>query len=145
MTTKTIIRARELREMGLTHEAIGKELGVSRQRIHQILGKQRNSMFRPIDEAKAFYPNMARWMNENQVSRAELARRAFGADAVAKSISKQNAISDILTGTYKNIPKPYIDALIKATGLPYEVLFATREQYNKVGDSSYESASLNWR
>jgi hypothetical protein len=109
-------RARQLREEGLTYQQIGKALGCSKQYIAQILGKQDVSKYRYFHNC--IYPNISKWMNANKVSLAEFVRR-MGHQAISGNLA---TLRDILTGRVQP-RKPYIDLMIKVTGMPYEVLF----------------------
>ena len=65
----------EDRRNGMTLEAIGRKHGVSRARVSQILGSYSVKNFQPVQDSP--YPNLAKWMNENQISRSELERRLY--------------------------------------------------------------------
>lgn len=114
MTNKELVQA--LVEKGFTYQAVGDLLGVSRQRVHQILTKSVTN--RVSLGKKIIYPNLLEWSLEQKCNREDfLSRMGFSCDAASK-----NKLSRILTG--KQMPtKDYIDKMIQATGLSYETLF----------------------
>lgn len=78
MIDRDLIRAD--RAQGMTYEQISKKYGVSRQRIHQIIGGDTDRVknyFRTLTEKDCIYPNLRKWMNDNKVSKVELSRRIF--------------------------------------------------------------------
>lgn len=106
------------RDSGMTYEEIAIMFGVSRQRVHQVCGKYNPCRFQFISEKGCIYPNWRNWMNENKVSRYELARRM---GLLSSQTSYVNAISGYMSG--KCEPKMwFIDKLLEVTGLKYEVL-----------------------
>ena len=116
----------ELREQGKTYQEIADEVGCTKQYIGQVCGKYNPSMFHFITESECIYPNLRKWMNENKISRKELIRRS----GIYETTNHSSHLSYIMTG-YAQPPKPTIDKLIAATGMPYEVLFA-RVEYKEV-------------
>ena len=111
--------AKRLRSEGYKYREIAEILGCSHQYVAQILGKQQVEKFRVIDDS-CIYPNLRRWMNENQISRAELTRLM---DYVPVA-ENQIRLAKIMRGEV--LPKKdLIDTMISVTKLPYEVLFAT--------------------
>lgn len=108
----------EDRAAGMTYEEIGTKYGVSRQRVGQICGKWNKYYFKVIKKDGCVYVNLRNWMNENSVSRNELARR-MGMEPTGETLAR---LRSYLTGR-NNPPKTYIDRLIKATGMNYEMLF----------------------
>jgi transcriptional regulator with XRE-family HTH domain len=110
--------AQSLREQGYTHQQIAEQLGVSRQYICHICGKQDPCHFQYVTD-KCVYPNLRKWMNDNKVSRAELLRR-MGYQPISGNYGKLEAI---MMGIF--LPnKAYIDKMLAVTGLTYEALFA---------------------
>ena len=109
-----------LREQGMTYQQIADKVGVSKQYIAQICGKRNPRHFRVITEEGCIYPNLRAWMNDNKVSRRELLRRM---GRLAWPVNSQ-MLSRYLRG--EDSPrKEVIDAMLKATGLTYEFMFAT--------------------
>jgi transcriptional regulator with XRE-family HTH domain len=117
MTDKTR-RMMEAREQGLTYQQIADLFGVSKQRVGQVLGRYEPAKFQYVSEKGCIYPNWRKWMNENKVGRNELLRR-MGLQAAAES---SHNLASYMTGR-TNPRKPYIDKLLKVTGLTYEELF----------------------
>jgi transcriptional regulator with XRE-family HTH domain len=112
----------ELREQGYTYQEIGEELGCTKQYIGQICGKYNPNRFQFITESGCVYPNLRKWMNENKISRKELIRRS----GIYETANSSYHLTGILEGKSQP-PKPTIDKLIAATGMPYEVLFSQVE------------------
>ena len=117
MDKKTIARA--LRDQGFTYQQIADKLGVSRQRVCQICGRQDEAHFRVVTE-HCVYKNIRQWMNLHRVSRNEFVRR-MGLTADAENSQR---LGRVLRG--EDMPrKDYIDSMMKVTGMTYEVMFAT--------------------
>ena len=116
----------ELREQGKTYQEIADEVGCTRQYIGQVCGKYNPNMFHFISESECVYPNLRNWMNKFKVSRKELIRRSGIYESTYSSVH----LSSIMRGETQP-PKPTIDKLIAATGMPYEVLFA-KVEYKEV-------------
>lgn len=106
------------RRAGMTYEQIGEKHGVSRQRVGQLIGKSNKYCFRVIKENGCKFVNLRRWMNENHISRNELARMM----GYCPSGETMNRIRSYLSGT-NDPPKAYIDKMIEATGMDYQTLF----------------------
>ena len=106
----------EDRKSGMILEEIAKKHGVCRTRVSQILGRYHVTNFQPVRNCP--YPNLAKWMNENQISRAELTRRLYGNGCSGNVPRVQSYIHGRL-----DPPKRFIDKLLKEAGMSYEVLF----------------------
>ena len=106
------------RAAGMTYAEIGAKYGVSRQRVGQICGKWNKYYFKVIKRDGCVYVNLRNWMNENSISRNELARK-MGLDPTGETMAR---LRSYLTGR-NNPPKTYIDRLITVTGMNYETLF----------------------
>lgn len=69
-----VIKAKEMLNNGVTFTDVAKHFGVSKQRIHQMLGKQKLSCV--VRGTKGMiYPNLKRWMIENEVTYKDLLER----------------------------------------------------------------------
>lgn len=108
---------KELYDLGYSQSQIANKFGLSRQRVHQILGKRDQKYFRYFDEKRCVYPLLRHWLNENQISTAELTRRLFGNN----NPKNQHVVSNILKGG--NCLKHHIDNLLKETEITYEEAF----------------------
>lgn len=114
MTDKTLVKT--LVGLGLTYEATGKALGISKQRVHQIVAASVSG--RECLGKKIIYPNLLMWSIEHKVTREEFLRRmGYPTDK-----SHKNALNRVLNGVCMP-KKDYIDKMLLATGLTYEVLF----------------------
>ena len=110
-------RARELRDQGLTYKEIAEIMGVTKQCIAMMCGKENPSHFRMFSDSLA-YPNLRKWLNTNKVSMAEFVRRC----GYVPYGSQQAQFRSWMYG--RNDPsKRIIDACLKATGMTYEELF----------------------
>lgn len=108
----------ELRNSGMTHREIAKRFGCSPQYVAVVCSKSYPAHFIPIGD-NCVYPNLRRWMNEHKINRRELMRR-MGLTLHASNYSRLN---DYLRGA--SLPrKDYIDKMLEATGMTYEVLFS---------------------
>ena len=117
MTDNARIKAmRDLRSQGLSYEEIGKEMGISRQRVYQLIGgyTKHSVIVRP---EQCVYPAIRFWMIENNVSVNGLTRLMFG----LMESEERNKVSGLLKGA--NCHKSMIDRILKVTGLTYEVAF----------------------
>ena len=112
----------DLRDEGLTYEEIGEKVGISRQRVYQLIGGEK-PLFRAVNEDYCVYPNIRRYMNENRISVTQLTRLAYG-DVHTSNIQRMHRL---LEGS-KMASKTTIDRVLWATGLPYEVAFAREEE-----------------
>lgn len=118
----------ELRAQGLTYEEIGKRFGLSRQRIHVLIGSMRTrksntdiekiayegiyQMF--VEDPKMTFAKLARMMSRSKAhghARTERIRRM-----VTKSQDVRVSIDDI-------------NNLLRAVGRPYEEVFRVRENH----------------
>ena len=107
-----------MRESGMKLREIADALGVSRQYVAEVCGKCTPAHFRPVG-SECIYPNLRKWMNENNVSRKEFVKR-MGLEIYPDSY---NRFGKLIKGESQP-PKPYIDKMLKVTGLSYETLFA---------------------
>lgn len=115
-----------LRQQGLNYAQIAKACGVSRQYVAQVLGGYDPYRFIPVSE-KCIYPNLRKWMNDNKVSCKEFLRRMGYATTEGNTYYKfRGCIMGEIQPT-----KPYIDKMLKVTGLTYEVLFYEGKKYGK--------------
>lgn len=117
MTKKEQMRA--MREQGMKHKEIAAAFGVSAQYVSVVCGKFGPSHFVPIGD-ECIYPNLRKWMNKNKVTRAEFLRRM----ELATHNSNHARFNKCIRGEYQP-RKPFIDKMIKVTGLKYETLFYT--------------------
>lgn len=116
----------EDREKGMTYREIAKKHGVSYQAVAASVGRYAPHQFRPFTGKGCVYPNLRKWLNDNEVSRAELLRR-MGMVPGGKPIA---TLSSYLKGEcYPR--KEYIDDLLRVTGLTYEKLFTREEGHEK--------------
>lgn len=106
------------RELGMTYAQIGEKHGVSRQRVGQLIGHSNKYCFRVIKKEGCKFVNLRNWMNENSISRNELARRM----GLVPSGVIMGRIRSYMSGENKP-PQHYIDMMIEATGMDYETLF----------------------
>ena len=113
----------EDRESGMTFAEIGKKYGISSSRVGQILGRHCVKNFQPV--RNCIYPNLAKWMNENKISRAELTKRIYGNSDATNALR----IASYIRGE-TDIPKRTIDKLLKVTGMTYEVLFQKEDNHD---------------
>lgn len=110
----------ELRLSGKSYEEIGKLFGVSKQRVFQLIGGNEKCR-RKVDEVanqKIKYVGLRNWMRDNGVSIARLTRLIYGHGNASTQTNTRLKIYGEL-----EMPKSFIDKLIKITGLSYERLF----------------------
>ena len=108
-----------LRDKGFTYDEIGKQCGISKQRVQQIIGKESKGTFRALTADRCIYDGLRKWMNENHITVTELTRRLYG------NTSPNNYHSTYvrLNGLKKDISKSFIDKVLAITNLTYEEAF----------------------
>lgn len=120
MTTKE--RCLQLEAQGYNRKQIAEAVGVTRQRVYQILGTAEKGFFKPITEQGCIYPNWRKWMNDNKVSVPAFSR-LMGMDSASRDYG---LIKRWMRGD--NFPLKFnIDKIIEITGLSYEELFSKEE------------------
>ena len=107
----------KMHESGMTYAEIGAVMGISKQRVFQLIGKIRKGCFKPISKEQCIYIGIRNYMNENKVSKSELVRKIFG----RIDSEEYNRVRKALIST--DIRKNMIDKILKATGLTYEYAF----------------------
>jgi transcriptional regulator with XRE-family HTH domain len=106
------------RNAGMTYREIGKKYGISHQRVHQVCTGKRGPKFRPYKPEECIYPNLRRWLNENEVNRSEFVRR-MEFEVIGNRVAEA---ARWFTG--ERYPyKKSIDKMLAVTGLTYEELF----------------------
>ena len=103
---------------GKTYQQIGEAFGISRQRVHQMIGGRDVRFFRHIGTKTCIYKGVRKYLNDNQISIAELVRRTYGIYHPKNFYSMRNRLSGVT-----DINKTYIDKILEVTGLTYEVAF----------------------
>ena len=111
-----------LRDQGLKHREIAEIIGCTRQYVAQVCSKRDPNYFIPVGD-ECIYPNLRNWMNENKVTRKELLRRM----GYTEQGENYERLRKIIRGKqYPN--KRYIDKMLEATGMTYEILFYTEAE-----------------
>ena len=106
----------ELRESGMTYDKIGEAIGLSRQRVYQLIGgKDAPSGYKPQE---CVYDGIRKWMDDNKITTTRLVRMMY--DGICEPPT-YNKVRAMLNGV--NCRKSVIDRLLKATGLTYEQAF----------------------
>lgn len=108
---------REMRKNGMTHQEIADEFGLSRQRVHQLIGNRSRGHFWYVTEDRCKYEGLRNWMNENEVGVTELTRRIYH----NAHPNNQANISYKLRGNQATIE--FIERILDVTGLTYEEAF----------------------
>lgn len=111
-----------LRAQGYSYAKIADVSGISRQMVHCLIGKTDIGKVRPITEKQCVYPSLRKWMNDNHISRMELARRVYG-NTGGRNYQRVNDFITARSGI-RTLHKPFLDKLLEITGLTYEQLFA---------------------
>ena len=108
----------EDRKLGMTYREIAAKYGVTFQSVQYACMRHEGGTFRYFQPDEVVYPNLRRWLNENLVTKAELARRL--------GMKPDKQISCWLSGK-TNPSHKTISKFIAATGMTFEQLFATEE------------------
>ena len=112
----------EMRESGKTYQEIGAAVGLTRQRVYDLVGDiGSGKMFRGVKEDQCIFPNLRQWMNKNLMTIAGLARLLYGQSAT----DYKNKLRKMLSGE-SNIRKKTIDKILDLTGMTYEECFAEK-------------------
>ena len=112
----------QARKQGMTYRQIAQKYGVTPQAVAAACAIHAPGHFKPYTETEVVYPKLCKWLNDNEVSRNEFARR-MGLAPYAKNCYR---VSDYFRG--KNYPlKETIDKMLRVTGLTYEELFSLEE------------------
>lgn len=109
----------EMRNQGMTYAAIGKRLGISRQRVHQILNyfKQNEPAYTRRRKHRIIYTNIEKWLNDAGV----------GVYAMSKITGIEYfKLNNSLIGT-RDFTRPELKALKKATKMTYDELLMVDE------------------
>jgi predicted transcriptional regulator len=118
MTREDIVRMFEMRIDGATYEEIGKEFGVTRERIRQILEKNIKQPIVPVEQTY-IYPGLRNWMLTNGCN--------------ANKLRNETNVCKTMTGFYNklkgrsNFSINEIKTLLSYTGLTFEEAFGTVE------------------
>lgn len=108
----------EDRDAGMTYKQIAEKHGVSHQYVSQVVSTYNPKNFRFITPTGCIYPNLRKWMNDNQVGTSELLRRMY-LEPLQGNVERLRAVMQ----GHRNPRKDYIDRMIEATGMKYEKLF----------------------
>lgn len=103
------------RDAGMTLKQIAEKHHVSKQYVSRVVGCVE---FKEITEKQCIYPNLRKWMNENEIDKRELLFRMYLVPGGATS----QKLNRILKGQAAPT-KDWIDAMLEATGMTYERLF----------------------
>lgn len=115
-----MLSMREKLESGMTLQEVGEELGITRQRVAQLVGSIRE--MREYTKTYSVYYGIDSWMKFNRVTYARFARML----GYAPSASNQRNLARRLMGKV-DVSKSWIDAVLKLTGLTYEEAFSRRD------------------
>lgn len=107
-----------MREQGMTFKEIAIAYNISKQRVHQIIGRENKSYFITIRKDCCVFDAIRNWMNENKISMAELTRRLYGNSGVGN----QKLTKSRLSGKFE-LKKTFIDKILTITNLTYEEAF----------------------
>lgn len=111
----------EMHKQGMTYAEIGQKMGISRQRVFQLIGDTRKGSHKLITEKECVYVGIRNWTNENKISRTALTRIING----TFHASKYERLIRVLKGV--DCHKHNIDKILKVTGLTYEEAFKLEE------------------
>jgi hypothetical protein len=110
----------ELYLSGKTLAEVGREFGISKQRVFRIIGgTDRHRRVTDEQLAKIKYIGLRNWMKENNVSLMGLTRLLYDNTEAENWSRTRNRIYG-----RTDMGKRFIDKLITITGLSYEVLFS---------------------
>ena len=121
----------EMRRNGMTYKEIGDVLGVTSQRIEQILKQEGRKRRFGTDIEKIPYEGLYNWLVANErVGFSTLAIVMFGNSGNGYN----NLARNFCLGRNSRISKKAYDRLLAKTGMTYEQLFKLREGYKEEAD-----------
>lgn len=105
-------------EDNLTYKEISDAMGISRQYVALLLKENvKTPNFKRWADDSTPYPVLNKWMNDNQMSKQQLALKlGYSPNSNSQYIIYRRIKSGRMT-------KDEIDKLLEITGLPYDVLF----------------------
>lgn len=115
----------ELREQGLTYQEIGEKVGLSRQRIFQLIGGDRKTKV-CVKPHQCMYDAIRLWMNNNNVSMNALTRMLYGNFNTDSAQRTRNRLNGTCEPT-----KTFIDKVLEITNLTYEEAFVIKKECEK--------------
>ena len=121
----------ELRKRGFTYQEIGEQLGISRQRVHQIVGNQRLRK-EAVDIEKIVFEGIYQIFKEDKsMTFFKFANIAYGYYPTRKANTEQirNWLTGKRLGAKLNIN--HIWNILNYAKQPFEVVFAERNRSNK--------------
>ena len=104
-----------MREKGFTLQEIADKFECSKQYVNQVLGCC--GRVTNVNRTKCIYPNIFSYRRNNNISQEKFAE-ILG--------TTQPTLSRYLNGT-REIPKSFIDDVLRVTGMTYEEAFKTEE------------------
>ena len=116
-----IDRTREmikLRQEGMPYRKIAEKVGVSYQRVYQIIGKQHISYFKEVTEEQCVFNGIKDYMNKTRTSLAEIIRKIYG----SYHSSTCQRFRNYLNGK-NEMSMSTINSILDVTGLTYEEAF----------------------
>lgn len=112
---------REMHLQGITYADIGRQFGISRQRVFQLIGGADKPKFVGVKPDSCVYVGLRNYLISNRISINELTRRAYGE-------CKPNFSAHIATALKGGeVRKSVIDRILNATSLTYEQAFSKEE------------------
>ena len=104
----------DLRKRGMTFENISEIMGISKQRVHEIV--KNSSRRKGITSDTCIYSQIRHYLNDNHLTISKFATLCLGDDR-----KDREKIARALKGG--NCKKDIIDAILRVTGFTYEVAF----------------------
>ena len=110
------------RDKGLTYQQIADKYGVSKQNVAQACQGKQKKHFRFWNTSSCVYPNVRKWLNENQIRCSDLLHR-LGLECLCNNYRR---IENYLSGK-NDPPKRTVDKFLSITGLSYEQFFESEK------------------
>ena len=114
------VRKEQMEEMyrkGKNYNQIGKEFGISRQRVYQIIGGSYRNGYRGINPESCVYAGLRNYLIANKMSISSFTRKVYGSYLPRY----RDQMGKTLKG--KDVPKSVIDKILSVTSLTYEQAF----------------------
>lgn len=108
----------KMKQEGKSYAEISRVYGISRQRVHHILGKNDERYFINIEESLVAYKGIRDWLNKNKVSFVKLCRLVYGSYHPEQ---RRRLKSNLTKKTPINIDT--INKILDITGLTFEQAF----------------------
>lgn len=127
MRVNRIERMQALHNEGKSYAEIGKEFGISKQRVARVIRDNTNRMGHIVTSKQCVYEGIRHYLNISNMCVTDLTKLMFG-DSWRNHLG---TVSHALKGV--NCSKQTIDKILEVTGMSYEDAFGEHKHYTDDG------------